>query len=174
MPSRGDRRTPPRRIRLIAILALTVSGAVLPTAVEAQPADGLRVGLTVGGTSFLGISLEFLSGNRSLEVTVGSWAAQDLAVSIVGRQYFGASSARPVVGAGLWAVLAFPPEGRTGIALVARAPIGIDWNVAGDHFLALDINLNRGLWVRRSDPEDRAPMNHRLVPLPGLAYRWRP
>ena len=150
-----------------------VLGTGLPREVHAQSTDGVRLGLTVGGTSLVGISLEFLRGDRSIEVTVGTWAARDLAVSVVGRQYFGASSVRPVVGAGLWAVLAFPDEGRTGVALVARVPIGLDWNPAGDHFLALDLNVNRGLWVRRSDPQDLAPMNYRLVPLPGLAYRWR-
>jgi hypothetical protein len=134
----------------------------------------MRVGLTVGGTSFAGISLEFFKDARSLELTVGTWAARDLAVSVVGRQYFGKASAKPVAGLGVWMVWAFPPEGQQGLALVARAPIGVDWNVAGDHFLSLDINVNRGIFVRRSDPEDQAPMNQRLVPLPGVAYRWKP
>jgi hypothetical protein len=34
--------------------------------------------------------------------------------------------------------------------------------------------LNRGLAVRRSDPQDDLPMNKRLVPLPEVYYRFTP
>ena len=50
----------------------------------------------MGGTSFAGITIEFLSGHQSIELAVGTWAARDLAVSVVGRQYFGGAGARPV------------------------------------------------------------------------------
>ena len=128
----------------------------------------------MGGTSFAGLSLEFFHGARSLEISVGTWAARDLAFSVVGREYFGEGAMKPTVGLGFWTVVAWPVDGRTGVAVVARAPVGFDWNPGGEHFLAVDVNVNQGLWVRRSDPEDLAPMTHRLVPLPGFAYRWRP
>jgi len=154
---------------LFVALALTV----FPLPSQAQD-DGLRFGITVGGTSFVGLSLEFFDGSNSVEVTVGTWALQDVSLSIVGRQYFGAASMRPVVGLGLWTVIAWPGGSRPGMALVARAPIGFDWNPTGDHFLAADMNVTRGLLVRRPDPLDDTPMSRRLVPLPGLAYRWQP
>jgi hypothetical protein len=28
------------------------------------------------------------------------------------------------------------------------------------------------VWVRRTDPEDDTPLNRRLVPIPGISYRW--
>jgi len=154
-------------------LAWALALAVMPHSVQAQDNDGIRFGVTVGGISFVGLSLEFVHGHRSIELALGTWSARDLSVSVVGRQYFGAKSARPVVGVGLWTVVAWPGSSRPGVALVARAPIGFEWNPGGEHFLAMDINVNRGLWVRRTDPLDDAPMSRRLVPLPGLAYRWR-
>jgi hypothetical protein len=157
------------------LLALALLGGGGP--LEAQVDDdgsGVRFGITVGGTSFAGLSLEFISGHQSVELSVGTWAARDLSVSVVGRQYLGAAAAKPVVGAGLWLVVAWPPDDGYGMALLARAPIGVDWNPGGDHYLALDLNVSRGLWVRRTDPDDETPMSQRLVPLPGLAYRWEP
>jgi hypothetical protein len=158
----------------LAGLACVLALAVIPHAVRGQDDNGVRVGVTVGGTSFIGLSLEFFDGQRSMELAVGTWSARDLSISVVGRQYFGAKSVRPVVGLGLWTVVAWPGSTRPGFALVARAPIGFEWNPGGGNFLSMDINVNRGLWVRRTDPFDDTPMSHRLVPLPGLAYRWRP
>jgi hypothetical protein len=37
----------------------------------------------------------------------------------------------------------------------------------------LDFNMNRALLVRRRDIEER-PSNGRLIPIPGLSYRWAP
>jgi len=154
---------------LLAALALTA----FPLPSHAQD-DGVRLGITVGGTSFFGFSVEFFDGQRSVEATLGTWALQDVSISVVGRQYFGGGSMKPVVGLGLWTVVAWPGDSRPGVALLARAPIGFDWNASGNHFVAADLNVTRGLWVRRTDPLDETPMSRRLVPLPGLAYRWRP
>lgn len=161
-----------RPVRAGPLTAL-LAGLLLPLPAPAQE-DGLRLGITVGGTSFAGLTLEFVEGDRSVELSVGTWAAQDLVVSVVGRQYLGAGAMKPTMGVGLWTLVAWSGAERPGIAVLARAPVGFDWNPGGDHFLSLDINVNRGLWVQRTDPEDQAPMSHRLVPLPGLAYRWRP
>lgn len=146
---------------------------VSPAALSAQGED-LRIGITLGGTSFLGLAVEFFDGDRSLEIAVGTWTARDLSVSVVGRQYFGAAEVKPVVGAGLWSVFSWPEDEGTGISLVARAPVGFDWNVAGDHSLNLDINVNRALWVKRPSPTDATQRDRSLVPLPGISYRWRP
>lgn len=134
----------------------------------------MRFGITLGGTSFVGLTVELFDGNRSLELSAGTWAARDLTLSLVGREYFGAGSMRPTLGLGLWTVVAWSGSGRPGIAVVARAPVGFDWNPGGEHYLALDVNVNQGLWVQRTDPDDEAPMSHRLIPLPGFAYRWWP
>jgi len=42
----------------------------------------------------------------------------------------------------------------------------------GGHSLGLTMNVNRALAVRRTDPGDQLPLNRRLVPLPGVYYRW--
>lgn len=136
--------------------------------------DGLRVGVTLGGTGFVGLSFELLDDGRSVELDVGTWSFEDVTLSVVGRQYFGASAMKPVVGLGLWSVLSWPRNGqRGGASLVLRAPVGFDWRAAGGHFLAFDINVDRTLWVRHRDPMDDGPPSTRLVPFPGLAYRWQ-
>ena len=40
-------------------------------------------------------------------------------------------------------------------------------------FVVKEIGLNRALAVKRTDPEDDTPVNRRLIPLPGAAYRWK-
>ena len=155
-------------------LLLLVVALVSPSPVHAQ-ADAARFGISVGGTSTIGIILEYEDGQGSTELTLGTWSFRDVAVSVVRKQRFGVEQVRPTIGIGLWGVVAFPSEGRASAALVIRAPLGAEWDIAssGTHFVTLDINVNRALWVRRSDPEDLAPLNRRLVPLPGAAYRWR-
>jgi hypothetical protein len=154
---------------LVLLLALAIS---VPSALAGQAARTVRVGISVGGISTVGLVVEYVDGHGSTDLTVGTWSFRDLSVSLVRRQYFGVSALRPVVGIGLWAILATPEGERSGFALVARAPVGLDWRVRGDHYLTLDLNVNRGLLVRRTDPDDDTPLNNRLVPLPGLSYRW--
>jgi hypothetical protein len=78
------------------------------------------------------------------------------------------------VGGGLWLVGAAPvqEEEQFGLAVVLRAPVGVDWRAVGEHYVGASINVNRALWARRTDPEDDLPLNRRLVPLPGVYYRW--
>lgn len=167
-------RFPTARLARDGVLTALLLAVLPPFPVAAQDDSGLRFGITVGGTSFAGLTVEFLEGDRSLELSVGTWAARDMVVSLVGRQYFGPGSMKPTVGLGLWTLVAWSDDERPGIAVLARAPVGFDWNPGGQHFLSVDININRGFWVQRTDPEDQAPMSQRLVPLPGFAYRWKP
>lgn len=134
----------------------------------------VRVGVTFGGISTVGLSVELVNENTSLDLTVGTWSFRDLSVSAVVRQYFGTGDLLPFVGGGLWMVLAKPgaPGERTGFAAVLHAPVGLDWQAVDDNYLGLQMAVNRGLWVRRTDPEDDLPLNRRLVPLPGVYYRW--
>jgi hypothetical protein len=147
----------------------------MPAVSQASGAgDGVRFGLSFGGISTAGLFVELFHDTHALEVAIGTWSFRDLSVSVVYKEYFGASRARPFVGGGVWAVAAWPsdPEERTGLALVLRAPIGVDWSFADDHALGLALNVNRGLAVRRSDPLDDLPMNRRFVPLPEVYYRF--
>jgi len=159
--------------RLVLVFALV--GLVLAASSRAASAqdEGLRIGVYFGGTSLVGVLFDYFDSSGSTELTLGTFSFRDLSVSVVRRQRFGGGEVRPTVGLGLWAVVAAPRDGqRTGVALLARAPVGLDWNLEGDHFLTADVNLNRALWVRRTDPEDDLPPASRIVPLPGFSYRW--
>lgn len=154
------------------LLALLVMAA--PVHAQSPGAgDGVRFGVSVGGISTVALVVELYRDSHGLDVALGTWSFRDVSLSVVGRQYFGAGSARPVVGAGLWMVASWSGEERTGLALVLRAPVGVDWAVDGPHAVGAFLNVNRGLWVRRSNPADDLPMNRRLVPLPELYYRHR-
>jgi hypothetical protein len=155
--------TPPSRLTEVDV---SMEGTAGP--------EDLRVGLSFGGVSFVGIILEYRWGDRSVEVNVGTWSLRDLAVSVVGKQYFGPGDFRPFAGIGLWAVAApySRPGERAGFALLARAPVGVDWNVVADHHVGADLSLNRALSIRRKDPQDTTPPTARLVPLPGFYYVW--
>lgn len=158
------------RISALALLALLIA-AVPVVAQGPNVGTGTRFGISLGGISTVGLVVEFFDDSRSVEVALGTWSFQDVSVSAVVKQYFGAGAAQPFVGAGLWAVAASPPEERTGFALVLRAPIGVDWGLNDTHSFGAVLNVNRSLTVRRPDPENERPMEGRLVPLPEIYYR---
>ena len=154
--------------------------ALIPAAAAAQatprPMDGWRVGVSVGGTGLLGVSVEWVGeGLRGVEATVATWAFHDVGLGLTGRQYFGGGYLRPVLGAGLWVSHSFA-EGGGGTALLARAPLGFDWRATGEQFLGVTVAANRVLWMERRDPEseDVPVSDGRIVPLPEIAWRWRP
>jgi len=167
-----------RRLHGIALAGLLclASGLACPchgraaTSAREGP-EGLRLGLTLGGISLVGFAVEYVWGDRSLDITFGTWSFRDLSVSVVAKQYLGPGRTRPFVGLGLWAV--GTRANRTGAALVLHAPIGIDCEGADQHHLGMAMNINRALLVRRSDPSDQRGTNNRLIPLPGFYYRWR-
>ncbi|MDH3206441.1 MAG: hypothetical protein OEO79_07510 [Gemmatimonadota bacterium] len=162
----------------------TAIGACLYACVAAAPlaaqgsdaGDGFRVGISVGGISTVGVSVELFRDTHAIELGLGTWSFRDVSISTVYKEYIGGKALRPFVGAGLWTVIAAPAleEERTGLALVLRVPVGVDWSFVDNHAIGLALNLNRGLAVRRSDPEDVLPMNRRLVPLPEAYYRLTP
>lgn len=172
-PHRPAIRRPGRSLPLIlaAVLALLVAPG--PGAGQSGP-SGLRVGMTLGGVSFVGLSFEYQwTVDRTVDLTIGTWAFSDVSLSVVVKQYLGPRGVQPYVGAGLWGVTAFTEEGVGGV-VVLRAPVGLDWRVIDENYLGAEININRGLWVHRADPTDETPLNERFVPLPGFHYRWRP
>jgi hypothetical protein len=153
--------------------ALLLAFAAIPACGQGPGAGGAtRFGISVGGISTVGILIEFVDDAHSFEIALGTWSFRDLSVSVVAKQYFGAGAAQPFVGGGLWAVIASPADERTGLALVLRAPIGVDWGFADDHSIGGALSVNVGLAVRRTDPDDDMPMNRRLVPLPEFYYRY--
>lgn len=162
----------PRSLVLALLLALASAS---PAGAQGSGAgDGVRLGISFGGISTVGLVVELFDDTHAVEVALGTWSFRDLSVSAVYKEYFGGSRARPFVGAGLWVVAAWPAETgeRAGLALVLRAPIGVDWSFVDDHALGPALNVNRGLAVRRSDPLDDLPMNQRFVPLPEVYYRF--
>ena len=164
-----------RPVTLLPALLLAGFVAGSPALAQSSGAgEGVRVGVSFGGISTVAVHVELFRDNDAVDLALGTWSFEDLSVSAVVKHYFGASSARPVVGGGVWMVTAWGSGEQTGVALVLRAPVGLDWAVDGSrHSVGALLNLNRGLWVRRSDPDDDLPMNRRVVPLPQLYYRFR-
>lgn len=167
--------TPSRTGLLLLLLALLPGAEARGDTPGGSGPEDFRIGITFGGISFVGLALEYRWGDRGLDFTVGTWAFRDVSVSLVGKQYFGPGDFRPFTGIGLWAIVA-PYRGfgeRTGMALVLRAPVGVDWNIDADHHLGGALNLNKALWIRRKDPLDDTPPTTRTIPLPGFYYRWK-
>lgn len=123
----------------------------------------------------MGFIMEYRWGDLSVEMNIGTWTFRDLSVSVIGKQYYGPGDFRPFSGLGVWAVIApTHDEGeQSAVAVMARAPVGVEWNVDADHHLGGHISLNRALWIRRKNPQDDLPPSKRLVPLPGFYYIWK-
>ncbi len=159
--------------RVAALAALVLALRSAPAAAQGPGAgDGVRFGVTFGGISTVSLVVELFRDTHALELALGTWSFRDVSVSAVAKEYLGTSRLRPFVGGGLWAVAAHPNGERTGLALVLRAPVGVDWRIADRHAAGAALDVNWGLWVRRSDPEDNLPMNRRFVPLPEVYYRF--
>lgn len=170
-------RTPsPLRIAILVLsLALIPEMHLHARSLDQSGPESLRIGITFGGISFVGFVTEYRWGDRSVELTLGTWAFRDLSVSLAGKQYFGPGDFRPFSGLGVWAVIT-PYHGtreQTGVAFLLRAPVGVEWNVDADHHLGAALSLNRALWIRRKDPLDNTPPAPRTIPLPGFYYRWK-
>lgn len=142
---------------------------------SAQQDEAWRVGLTLGGSSFVGVVVEYRRDATAVELGLGTWSLRDAAVTLSGKYYAGRASVSPYAGLGLWLVVAPPgdttEEERTGAALILRAPLGVDGGVADHHAIGLELALNRAIAVRRTDLEDVTPPSRRLVPLPGIYYK---
>ena len=163
----------------IALLLIILASAFRLTAQEMTPGnpsnDRIRIGLSIGGTGFLGIVSEYQRGDWSVELTLGTITFREISVALAGKHYFSGGDLRPVVGAGFWSLAAWTDDG-SGSVFIFRAPIGIDWQLRSKHALGLEVGLNRAIAVDRLDPEDDTPPSPRLVPIPGAYYRygWNP
>ena len=168
------RLLPPLLVLLLQ-LTLCVPVAGSPSFSTPSGPEEVRFGISLGGISFMGFLVEYRWGDRSVELNLGTWSFQDLSFSLVGKQYYGPGDFRPFSGLGLWAVLSpsRTEDEQTGVAVLVRAPVGVEWNVDTDHHLGAHISLNRALWIRRKDPGDDYPPSDRIVPLPGFFYVWK-
>ena len=106
-------------------------------AAQTESASHLRLGLTLGGMSLVGVAVEYEREGRSVDLAIGTWSFDDISLSIAAKQYLGVGATRPFVGFGAWGVFASSEEGRGGV-LVLRAPVGVD-----------------GAWMERSLPRIR-------------------
>jgi hypothetical protein len=157
------------------VVLLALAALAFPvTAQGKRTGDGVRIGVSLGGISSYGLSVEIFRDTHAAEMTVGTWAFHEISLSAVYKEYFFGSRVRPFVGGGLWVVSAFPRGERTGVALILRAPVGVDWSFVDHHSVGAALNVNRALAVRRTDPDDDTPLVGRIVPLPELYYRLRP
>jgi hypothetical protein len=172
--------TPSRPGRyLTPILALVIGLACGAGPLVAQedpgstrpPSGSFRVGLSLGGTGFVGLTTEFQRSHYSVELTLGTITFREVAVSLAGKRYFSQDQLRPAVGLGLWSLSAWTEDG-SGSVLILRMPFTADWNWAGGHATGIEVALNRALAVNRLDPEDDTPPNTNIVPFPGLYYRF--
>ena len=161
------RRFCPALTVLVALVGLSTPR------LSAQEEDAWRFGISVGGVSTVGLILERVGDWGRVEILLGTWGFRDISLSTVYKNTIGGGDFRAVAGLGLWTVVAFPADERTGVALVARAPLGFEWQFQDDHFLGAEVSLNRALAIRRTDPEDLTPPAQRIIPLPGASYRWR-
>ena len=155
----------PLRILCLACAALAASWAA--DTVSAQ----YRAGIVLGGIGAWGVLVEYRWEHQGLELQAGTWSFRDVSLAITAKQYVGSNAVEPYVGAGLWGVFARAENG-TGYGLVARLPVGLDWEFVSRHSTGLAIHFNRALAVRRSDPADRRPPRAAFIPLPEFSYRW--
>jgi hypothetical protein len=165
---------PARARPVLGPLTLLFLICLLPLQGRAQAPDGYRIGLTFGGTSAVGLAFEIMWGDAAVDLSIGTWAFRDIAVSAVGKYYVGSDEFKGFGGGGLWYVTQFPAaEGeRRGEAWVLRFPIGAEGRINSYHAPGLEINLDRAISVERSDPDDDRPPTARIIPLPGVYYRY--
>lgn len=132
-----------------------------------------RFGIALGGAGMVGLVAEYRWAHQGLELQAGTWRFRDLSLSLTAKQYVGSRALEPYAGVGLWGIVARAQEG-TGYGLIARFPIGLDWNFASSHSAGAALYFNRALAVKRPDPQDRRPPRGALIPLPEFSYRWQP
>lgn len=152
-------------------LCLALAMAVL--AGSARASAQYRFGVSLGGAGFAAIVAEYRWSHQGLEIQAGTWRFRDLSLALTGKQYVGSYAVEPYGGLGLWGIVAGSENG-TGFGIIARFPIGLDWNIASGHAVGAALHFNRALLVKRPDPEDRRPPRGAFIPLPEISYRWDP
>jgi hypothetical protein len=156
---------------LAGLLILLLPGApAAHLSAQESSRDEFRVGMSVGGTGFVGLITEYRRGDWGVELNLSTITFREIGVAVTGKRYFTDGRIRPAVGLGLWSLTAWTEDG-SGSVLILRAPLAADWLITGGHAVGVEVGMNRALAVNRLDPEDDTPPNTNLVPLPGLYYR---
>lgn len=132
-----------------------------------------RFGVSLGGAGLAALVAEHRWAHQGLEVQVGTWRFRDLSLALTAKQYVGSYAAEPYAGLGLWGVAA-DSEAGTGFGLIARFPVGLNWDIGAGHAAGAAIHFNRALVVKRPAAEDRRPPRGAFIPLPEISYRWNP
>ncbi len=140
---------------------------------SARASAQYRFGMSLGGIGFMAVVAEYRWSHQGLEIQAGTWRFRDLSLAFTGKQYLGSYAVEPYVGLGFWGIVAGSDTG-TGFGLIARVPVGLDWNFVSGHAAGAALYFNRALLVMRPDPEDRRPPRGAFIPLPEVSYRWDP
>lgn len=72
---------------LAVFFATLVALAWSPEAATAQDRGTVRIGVSLGGTGFVGLSTEYRRGNWSGELTLGTISFREIAVAVSGKRY---------------------------------------------------------------------------------------
>lgn len=159
----------------IVLLCLVATQVAVPVSTRAQQPDvpdRLRFGISLGGTHRIGLSVEYLRDDNSVELSVGAFQWDLVSIGVVGRRYFGERRARPYAGVGLWSMVTAPGD-DFGFLTFLRVPIGVDWNPGGNHYAGLEASLNYAFAVNRLDPDDRSALRRHFLPLPAVYYKFQ-
>ena len=133
-------------MRIFAALMIFCLVASAPGGgLHAQSAEGddnpsvYRFGLALGGAAGASIVFEYESGNRAIEVALGSHFRHDVALAVVGKLYVGGGDLRGFAGAGFRGVAVLPPDNRISVfQLQRRIPVGVDWHVGERHAIGIE------------------------------------
>ena len=163
------------RTLCVAFLLAASAGTDRASAQSAESAQSAqyRFGMSLGGAGFVALVAEYRWQHQGLELQVGTWRFRDLNLAFSGKQYVGSYALEPYAGLGFWGIVAGGDVG-TGFGLIARFPIGVDWNFVSGHTVGAALHFNRALLVKRPDPEDLRPPRGAFIPLPEISYRWDP
>lgn len=145
-----------------------LGGAISPTH---QDGTEFRLGFILGGIGVAGVVGEVRSGAWGTEVALSALRLQDRSMAVTLKRYAGEGSVKAFLGMGLWG-LRVRGEAQTGSIVILRAPIGLEGIVDQSHALGAEVGLNRAWMVRRVDPDDDTPPNRRIIPFPGVHYRY--
>jgi hypothetical protein len=153
---------------LIAVVLISVSA-------QAEEESSIRIGVSLGGTHLLGLSLEYHHGRYSIELGIGSavpWELQDLILRLQVRGYLASGDISPYLGIGFWGLFAFPADGF-GYLGSLNAPVGIDWGIGGGSYLRLEADLNYFVYVNWAGGDQSPSLNTRFLLLPAFAYQHK-
>ena len=155
-------------MRLVVVLAFV---AVLGTLAQAEGTWWL--GISLGGTHFLGAFVEYREGETGVLVSLGTavpWRLNDLSLAFQLRRYPAGPSPAPYLGLGGGAFFG-GGGGSWGWLASLDLSAGLQWGPGGGMGLELGAILHYFLAVHW---EGSTGFNSRTLILPALAFEWAP